>query len=143
MQPISANCRAVPKLHLTKVAFGCRDVGALASRIAARAAAGELRVATRMRPRRADELVGGNLYWIVKHRLIACNAILGFEDREDGRIDIVCSAELTTITPRHCRAHQGWRYLADENAPSSEDDGTGVAELPPRLYGRLAALALV
>ena len=96
-----------------------------------------------MRPRRTDELVGGSLYWIVKHRLVGCNEILRFEDRQDGRIDIVCSATLQTVTPRHCRAHQGWRYLTEEDAPSQADDGTGLSTLPPQLYGRLAALALV
>ena len=130
-------------LHLTKVAFRCRDAEALAARIAARAAGGEVRVATRMRPRRADELIGGNLYWIVKHRLVAGNAILRIEDRSDGRIDIVCSAETERITPAHRRAHQGWRYLSDEDAPKAGSDGTGLADLPSRLYGRLAALALV
>lgn len=130
-------------LHLTKVAFACRDADALAARIAARAAGGELRVATRMRPRRAGELIGGSLYWIVRHRLVACNTILRIEDRDDGRIDIVCSSEAMPVTPRHCRAHQGWRYLEDEDAPSTRDDGSGLSALPPQLYGRLAALALV
>ena len=133
----------MPKLHLTKVAFGCRDGDALAARIRARGVSGELRVATWMRPRRADELVGGSLYWIVKHRLVGCNEILRFDDREDGRIDIVCSAELHSVTPRHCRAHQGWRYLTEDGAPSQADDGTGLSTLPTQLYGRLAALALV
>lgn len=133
----------MPKLHLTKVAFACRDVEALTARIAARSSGGELRVATRMRPRRAEELPGGNLYWIVKHRIVAGNEILRLEDRSDGRIDIVCSAELVTVTPVHRRAHQGWRYLADADAPTAGDDGTGLTDLPPRLYGRLAALALV
>jgi hypothetical protein len=133
----------VPELHLTKVAFGCRDVDSLAVRIAARASGGELRVATRMRPRRADELIGGNLYWIVKHRLVGGNAILRIEDRPDGRIDIVCSGDFTAVTPIHRRAHQGWRYLEDRDAPTAGDDGTGLAGLPPKLYGRLAALALV
>jgi hypothetical protein len=96
-----------------------------------------------MRPKRAGELVGGSLYWIVKHRLIAGNEILRFEDREDGRIDIVCSAELVAVSPAPRRAHQGWRYLEEADAPSSGDDGTGLAELPPRLYGKLASLALV
>lgn len=96
-----------------------------------------------MRPRRADELVGGNLYWIVKHRLVACNEILGLEDRPDGRIDIVCSEEFSLVTPTHRRAHQGWRYLEDKDAPPAGDDGTGLGALPPRLYGRLASLALV
>jgi hypothetical protein len=130
-------------LHLTKVAFGCSDAEALAARIAARVVAGELRVATRMRPRRTEELIGGNLYWIVRHRLVGCNQILRFEDREDGRIDIVCSAVLEIVAPRHCRAHQGWRYLAEAEAPSEKDDGSGLSALPPRLHGRLSALALV
>jgi hypothetical protein len=133
----------VPGLHLTKVAFGCRDVDSLAVRIAARASGGEIRVATRMRPRRADELIGGNLYWIVKHRLVGGNEILRIEDRPDGRIDIVCSGDFTPVTPVHRRAHQGWRYLADKDAPTAGDDGTGLSRLPPKLYGRLAALALV
>lgn len=134
---------SVPRLHLTKVAFACRDLDALRERVARRAVGGELRVATRMRPKRAGELVGGSLYWIVKHRLIAGNEILRFEDREDGRIDIVCSAELVAVSPAPRRAHQGWRYLEEADAPSSGDDGTGLAELPPRLYGKLASLALV
>ena len=133
----------MPKLHLTKVAFACRDLEALQLRIASRAFGTEMRVATRMRPKRAAELTGGNLYWIIKHRLVAGQEILRFEDREDGRIDIVCSAELVVVSPTPRRAHQGWRYLEEENAPGTEEDGSGLATLPPRLYGKLASLALV
>jgi hypothetical protein len=133
----------VPKLHLTKVAFACRDLEMLQERVARRAIAGEIRIATRMRPKRAPELISGNLYWIVKHRLIAALEILRFEDREDGRIDIVCSAELRRVAPTPRRAHQGWRYLEDSDAPSSDDDGSCLGALPPQLYGRLAALALL
>ena len=128
---------------MTKVAFACRDLEMLQQRIAGRAIDGEVRVVTRMRPKRAPELIGGSLYWIVKHRLIACQEILRFDDREDGRIDIVCSAELATVSPMPRRAHQGWRYLEEDEAPSADDDGSGLGMLPPRLYGRLAALALV
>jgi len=133
----------VPKLHLTKVAFACRDLETLQQRILGRAVEGEVRVATRMRPKRFAEVIGGNLYWIVKHRLVAGMEILRLEDREDGRIDIVCSAELIAVSPIPRRAHQGWRYLADCDAPSGEDDWTGLGALPPRLYGKLASLALV
>ncbi len=133
----------MPKLHLTKVAFACRDLEMLQKRVAGRAVDGEVRVVTRMRPKRAAELIGGSLHWIVKHRVIAAQEILRLEDRQDGRIDIVCSAELVTLSPIPRRAHQGWRYLEEADAPSSDDDGTGLGELPPRLYGRLAALALV
>jgi hypothetical protein len=128
---------------MTKVAFACRDLQALQERVARRAVDGELRIPTRMRPKRADELVGGKLYWIVRHTIIAGVEILRFEDRQDGRIDIVCSAELKTVAPIPRRAHQGWRYLEDADAPSSDDGGTGLAELPPQLFGRLADLALL
>jgi hypothetical protein len=133
----------VPKLHLTKVAFGCRTVDALEKRVAARTHGGEMRVPTRMRPKRSEELVGGSLHWIVKHRVIGRQQILRFDDRSDGRIDIVLSGTLELIAPTPRRAHQGCRYLEDSDAPSTQDVGTGLAELPPRLYGRLAALALV
>jgi hypothetical protein len=130
-------------LHLTKVAFSCASVETLQRRVAARAVDGELRVATRMRPKRAEELVGGSLHWIVKHRLVARNRILRLEDRKDGRIDIVCSADLEVIVPVPRRAHQGWRYLEESDAPTNTDDGTGLGDLPPRLYGKLAGLDLI
>ena len=133
----------MPKLHLTKVAFACRDLDVLRRRIAGRASSGEVRVPTRMCPRRSAELIGGSLYWIVKHRLVGCQEILRLEDRADGRIDIVCSAELCAVSPMPRRAHQGWRYLEEADAPTADDDGTGLGTLPPQLYGRLAALALV
>ena len=133
----------MPKLHLTKVAVGCASLEALQNRIARRVSSGVVRVPTRMRPKRMQELVGGSLHWIVKHRIVACQEILRFDDRSDGRVDIVCSSELVLVPPKPKRAHQGWRYLEDEEAPSGEDDGSGLGNLPPRLYGKLAALALV
>lgn len=131
----------MPNLHLSKVAFGCASLEALQNRVARRATSGEVRVATRMRPKRADELIGGSLHWIVKHRIVARQQILRIDDRSDGRIDIVCSAELVMLPPVPKRAHQGWRYL--EMEISEEPDPSGIGDLPPRLYGKLAALSLV
>ena len=128
-------------LHLTKVAFGCRTVEAVAKRVAARTHDGEMRVVTRMRPKRMEELIGGSLHWIVKHRLIGRQTILRFEDRKDGRIDIVLAGDLELIPAIPKRAHQGWRYLADEGVP--DEPGDGLADLPPRVYAKLSALALV
>ena len=102
-----------------------------------------MRVATRMKPKRMDELIGGSMHWIVKHRLVGCQQILRFEERNDGRIDIVLSGTLELIPPSPKRAHQGWRYLEATNVPAEDDDGSGLAELPPLLYSRLAALALL
>lgn len=133
----------MPNLHLTKVAAGCRTIEALEKRVATRARDGEVRVTTRMRPKREAELIGGSLYWIVKHRLVGCQQILRIDERPDGRIDIVCSSDLTMITPSPKRAHQGWRYLEQDTAPGGEGDGSGLGDLPPLLYSRLLALALV
>ena len=130
-------------LHLTKVAVGCASVEALQNRIARRVSGEVVRVPTRMRPKRMSELVGGSLHWIVKHRIVARQEILRFEDRSDGRIDIVCAADVVMVAPKPKRAHQGWRYLDDDDAPHGGDDGSGIGQLPPRLYGKLAALALV
>lgn len=133
----------MPELHLTKVAVGCRTIDSLVKRVESRASSGEVRVVTRMKPKRMDELVGGSIHWIVKHRLVARQVILRFEDRKDGRIDIVVSAELELIPPMPKRAHQGWRYLEGAKAPTGEADESGLSELPPLLYTRLAKLALV
>jgi hypothetical protein len=132
-------------LHLTKVAVGCRTLESLEKRIATRASGGEMRVVTRMRPKRMAEIVeGGALYWIVKHRLVGCQTILRFDDRPDGRLDIVCVGELQSIPQTPKRGHQGWRYLEHDDAPRPGDnDDSGLSLLPPLLYGRLTALALL
>jgi hypothetical protein len=41
------------------------------------------------------------------------------------------------------RAHQGWRYLEDENAPRDLADGEVAETLPANLAGELAKLGLV
>ena len=131
-------------LHLTKVAVGVASVEALENRVARRLTAnGELRVPTRMRPKRMGELIGGSLHWIVKHRIVARQVILRFDDRSDGRIDIVCAGELLACTPAPKRAHQGWRYLSEDDAPGEGGDEDGMAALPPRMYAKLAGLGLI
>jgi len=52
----------MPQLHMTRVAVGCADYQALQARIAAYAVGGEIRFATRFRPKRAcDESGVGEL----------------------------------------------------------------------------------
>jgi hypothetical protein len=130
-------------LHLTKVAYGCTTLEAVQRKVDRWSSGGEMRVPTRMRPKRAAECIGGYLHYIVKHRIIARIEILRFEDRKDGRIDIVCRAKLEPVSPSPKRAHQGWRYLEAGDAPSADGDSSGIGTLPPRLYGKLANLALV
>ena len=131
------------QLHMTRVAVGCSDYPALEARIATYAKDGEIRFTTRFKPKRADELIGGKLHFIVKHMLVARVQILRFDDRSDGRVDIVCVADLERVHPQPKRAHQGWRYLADDDAPKGMADHDGVADLPPHLYRELAALMLI
>ena len=69
------------------------------------------------------------------------NVITGLQKPTRGRVWL--DGRNVTSSPVHRRAHQGWRYLADEDAPSNDEDGSGLSDLPPRLYGRLASLALV
>ena len=132
-------------LHLSKVAFSCASVDTLARRQQARLAHGIVPLVTRFMPKRADELVGGSLYWIVKHRLIARNRILGFAVRpRDGRTIIQLDPELVRVRQHPKRAHQGWRYLVEEDAPPDLDgEPDGLDALPPALLGKLAHLALV
>lgn len=131
------------QLHMTRVAVGCPDYPALVARIAERATNGEVRLTTRFKPKRADELAGGCLYFIVRHTLVARLPILRFEERTDGRIDIVCRARLEPVHPQPRRAHQGWRYLAGEDAPKAAYDESGIGDLPPHLYRELAELMLI
>lgn len=130
-------------LHLTRVAFGAADTSVLAANIAARAVAGEVRFTTRNRPRRADALIGGQLHFIIRHTLVARAEILRFDDAAEGRTDIVCSDQLELVQPTPRRAHQGWRYLAAEDAPLLLDAASGVGALPPHLARELSNLALI
>ncbi len=129
-------------LHLTKVAFGVTSVDHLRERLADRGRAGPVELTTRYKPKRFEEIDGGSLFWIWKHQLIARSSILGFGEAEGGRTAILLDPELILVAPQPKRAHQGWRYLKDEDAP--RDLGTGdMASLPGELAGKLAELGLV
>lgn len=129
-------------LHLTKVAFGCDSVDYLAQRLAARG--GPWALTTRYLPKRHEEIVGGSLFWILKHQLIGRTPILGFGEAEGGRTAIHMEPRLILVAARPKRAHQGWRYLEDRDAPPDLGEaGTGMDELPPALVGALAGLGLI
>ena len=126
--------------------MGCASFDALAERQRLRVADGVVPIVTRFMPRRADELVGGSIYWIVKHRITARQAILGFAAREEDRKTVIrLDPELVPVRVRAKRAHQGWRYLATADAPPDLGDGDedGLAALPPRLSMNLASLLLI
>ena len=133
------------KLNISKVAVGCASFEALRKRQEARVSGGCVPIVTRFRPKRAEELVGGSIFWIVKHRIAARNTILGFAERDEDRKTIIrLDPELVPVKARPKRAHQGWRYLSAEDAPQDFDGSDeGIAALPPDLAVKLAALALI
>jgi hypothetical protein len=129
-------------LHLTKVAFGAQSLEDMHGWFADQG--GEARLTTRYLPKRHSELVGGSLFWILKHHLVARSAILGFEEAEGGKTHIVIASRLIAVHPLPRRAHQGWRYLEDKDAPRdlAEGEASGDA-LPLKLASELARLGLV
>lgn len=127
---------------MTKIAFGAKDWDDLASWYKDR----ELfRLTTRYLPKRHEEMLdGGSLFWILDHTLVARSTILGFPQANDGRWHIEIEPKLVRVHPQPKRAHQGWRYLADENAPRDLSDGEDVGDImPSSMVNDLSKLGLV
>jgi hypothetical protein len=134
-------------LHLTKVAFQAKSLAEMHGWFAERGE--EALLTTRYLPKRHAELAredgnNGSLFWIFKGQLVARSEILRFEGAEGGRTHIVISTRLIDVFPIPCRAHQGWRYLEDANAPRDLAAGEDAsAAMPGRLAGELSRLGLV
>jgi hypothetical protein len=139
------------RLNMTKVAVGCATLAALAQRQASRLTAygGVPAVPcwTRYMPKRADELVGGSLFWIVKHTLIARQTILGFEMVENDRgkqCQIWLTPDPVPVFAAPLRAHQGWRYREAADCPPDLDSvGAEMGALPVTLMRDLRGLGLL
>ncbi|MCB2046533.1 MAG: DUF1489 domain-containing protein [Novosphingobium sp.] len=128
-------------LSMTKVAFGAKSVEDVRRWFETDR---ETCISTRYLPKRHEEMVGGSIYWIFEHALIGRTPITGFAQREDGRWNIHLESRLILVEPRARRAHQGWRYLNEGDAPP--DLAQGMAEgdvMPGRLVRELAKLGLV
>ena len=89
-------------LHMTKVAYGAQSLEEVHGWFKARG--DTARLTTRYLPKRHEEMVGGSLFWILKHQLVARSEILGFEEAEGGRTHIVIS---TTGPNRSVRPRAG------------------------------------
>ncbi|WEK47501.1 MAG: DUF1489 domain-containing protein [Candidatus Andeanibacterium colombiense] len=128
-------------LHMTKIAYSATSVEDLRSWVER---GPEALMTTRYLPKRHEEMIGGSLYWIFEHAIIARSPILGFEQREDRRWTIRLAPQLIAVDPRAKRAHQGWRYLEDDNAPRDLSGAELEGDiLPGRLVKDLAKLGLV
>lgn len=132
-------------LHLTKVAFGAASLDILTERLRVRGEAGPVFLTTRYLPKRHVEIAGqGSLFWIVKHQLVARSPIVSFGEAEGGRVAIHIDPALRLVQARPKRAHQGWRYLEESDAPVDLGESAGgIGEMPTGLIGKLAELALI
>jgi len=133
------------RLGLTRVAFACQEVDDIARRQAGftsgEGAARNVLLTSRRIPRR--DLSGGSLFWILKHSLVARQAILAVDEiagAEGPIAAIMLAPDILQVTPRHYRAHQGWRYLAEADWPADAGEGE---PLPPNLATELAGLSLI
>jgi len=128
-------------LHLTKIAFGAKSYADIEGWFANRP---RVSLTTRYCPKRVEELAGGSLYWIHEHAIVARSPFIGFEQLENGRWSIDLEPRLIRVQSRPKRAHQGWRYLADKDAPPDLAEGEeGGDVLPGKLLGKLSKLGLV
>ena len=132
-------------LHMTKIAYSSKSVDDLREWVEAGADAGaEAHMTTRYRPTRHAEMVGGSLYWIMEHTLVARCPIVGFGENGDGRTLIRLAPRLILVQPQPRRAHQGWRYLRDEDAPRDLAEGELAGDASPgTLLRELGRLGLV
>jgi hypothetical protein len=127
-------------LSMTKIAYRSRNIDTLRAWVEA---GPEALMTTRYLPKRHAEMIGGSLYWILEHAIVARSEILGFEQREDRRWTIRLAPRLVRVQPRAKRAHQGWRYLEERNAPPDLPEGEDPGDaLPGRLIRKLSALGL-
>ena len=128
-------------LSMTKIAYTSKSFEELRQWVEA---GEEARMRTRYRPTRHAEMIGGSLYWIMDHAIVARCEILGFEERPDGHWTIRLAPRLIPVQPKHKRAHQGWRYLEERNAPRDLEEGEVASDaIPGRLAGRLTKLGLI
>jgi hypothetical protein len=132
-------------LNMTKIAFGAESVADLRRRLDAYAVGGEARLTTRYLPKRISEMTGGSLYWIHGHALVGRSPIIGFMENGEGRHWIRIEPRLIAVRSIPKRAHQGWRYLEEANAPPDLDnvEADGRDEMSRKMLGELTRMGLV
>jgi len=142
------------QLHLIKLSVGAANLESLREWQAQRLARhGRLWHATRMRPRRQEELLDpaapGSIYWVIRGIIQVRQKLLAIETRPDeaGRnlTELLLDPELVPVEPRPARPFQGWRYLPVEKAPPDCEPGAGQEEdaPPPELLAELRSLGIL
>lgn len=135
-------------LNMTKIAYRSESPATLRNWLESHkdnsATDGEARLTTRYLPKRHEEMIGGSLYWIHAKKIVGRSPIIGFMDNGQGKQWIRLEPRLVAVQPIPKRAHQGWRYLDEKDAPADLGDGAeGAEEMPAEMLGELASLGLV
>lgn len=144
-------------LNLVKLCVGAASVEDLANWQQARVA--DLRRSnprahifhtTFQTPKRVAELLdGGSLYWVIKGVIQVRQRLVGIGEGVKDNGAPCCILELddalVPVRPTPRRAFQGWRYLAEDEAPSDlgSGDARGLETLPDEMRRELAALCLI
>jgi hypothetical protein len=140
-------------LHLIKLCVGAESIDDLATWQKSRrqerrkqGEKGETFHVTRQTPRRAEELLdGGSIYWVIKGQISARQRLLELRPvvRNGGpRCALVLDHKLVPVVRRNHRPFQGWRYMAETDAPRDLRAGEA-AKLPEKLRAELASLGLI
>jgi hypothetical protein len=103
---------------------------------------------TRMSPKRADELIGGSLYWVIRGQVSCRERIVDLRQTtgKDGirRCQIVMDGKIVPVEPRPYRAFQGWRYYDAKDAPRDlSRAGRGLLKMPEPMRRELRELGLL
>ena len=138
-------------VHLIKLSVGTDSVAGLARwQRGARAKGpdGLPRHVTRVRPKRAEQVLdGGSIFWVVKGAVLCRQRILRLDEvtGADGiaRCAIVLEPGPVPVAATPKRPFQGWRYLSAADAPPDIDPAqAGEAPLPPALQVALAEIGV-
>ncbi len=143
-------------LHLIKLCVGCDSVQDLEDWIRQKLKEKKRRGqkperfhTTRMVPKRADELLdGGSLYWVIRGEIACRERLVGIKPVVDkdgiGRCRLMLDSKLVLVQPRPFRAFQGWRYLAEKDAPPDLARlAPGAAAMPEPMRRELRELGLL
>ncbi len=129
---------------MTKIAFRSESPATLRAWLESHKELGEARLTTRYLPKRHAEMVGGSLYWIHQKKIVGRSPIIGFMENGEGRQWIRLEPRLIAVQTIPRRAHQGWRYLEEKDAPADLGEGAeGAEEMPAEMLGELSKLGLV
>jgi hypothetical protein len=143
-------------LHLIKLCVGADSVDDLKDWIKKRLADKKKKGqkpehihVTRMVPKRADELLdGGSLYWVIRGQIMCREPLRDIRPHRDkegvSRCGLVLGPKVVLVEPRPFRAFQGWRYLAEKDAPRDLDRAApGARNMPEELRRELRGLGLL